>query len=296
MNAQEFEARIVDWARRQSDIEALIQIGSRVQAMGQVDQWSDWDYQLVTANVAHYCGADWLSAIAPVWSAHHERTPRGVIKLSVVFEGGHEVDFVLIPAWQMKLVYWAMRRPAITGIYPAFLRRGLANTRMVVCPGYRVVLGGAPWEKRLAALQTAWPEPSFLAADFEFHVSAFWRHVVWVQKKVCRGEVRAAMRWNQLEVAEHLLALLAEEARVAGRPARPEARKAEQWLDARRLSQTVIETGPDQKVLARALLAQLELFEEVTRSVATSRGFNVRDYSAVAAWLRVELNRILDQP
>lgn len=296
MTAEELEHQIVEWARRQPEVSALIQIGSRVQPGGQVDAWSDWDYQLICMNPARYRHAGWLDEIAAVWSAHVERTERGVDKLSVVFAGGYEVDFVLLPARSMKLVYWAMARPAWRGLYPAMLLRGIANTRLVVRPGYRVVVGGAAWEKRLAAIAGPWPEGLFSLADFEFHVRGFWRHAVWVLKKIARGEVRAAARWNQVEVMDHLLGLLAEEARLAGRPARPEARKAEQWLDARRLRQTDITTSLDQKVLAQALLAEIDLFEEVSRSVAATRGFALPDHSAVAGWLRAELARITGAP
>ena len=289
MTDQEFEQRIVEWARGQADLAALVQIGSRARVNGEVDAWSDWDYHLITSDPARYLGTEWLAQVAPVWSAHVERTPRGVSKLSAVFTGGHEVDFVPLAAWQMKLVYWAMARPGLAGLFPAALLRGIANTRLVVGPGHRVVLGGAEWERRLAALAVPWPEPGFGTENFQAHCAAFWRHAVWVQKKICRGEVRAAMRWNQREVMEHLLALLEEEARLAGRPVRPEARKAEQWLDDRRLAQTAIPVAPDQRTLARALLAEIALFEEVSRSVALGRGFTLPDDAAVAAWLRAEL-------
>ncbi|MFZ5496724.1 MAG: hypothetical protein ACOZE5_15500 [Verrucomicrobiota bacterium] len=296
MTAQEFESRIVEWVRRQPDVEALVQIGSRVQIDGHVDEWSDWDFHLISTDPRRYLDVGWLLQIAPCWSAHVETTERGVAKLSAVFAGGFEVDIVPLAAWQMKLVYWLMARPAWRRLYPAVLQRGIANTRLVAGPGYRVILGGEAWERRLAALKVQWPETVLAATDFEFCTGAFWRHAVWVCKKVARGESRAALRWNQVEAMEHLYALLAEEARLAGRPARPEARKAEQWLDARRLRQTDITTSLEQKVLARALLAEIELFEEVSRSVAQARGFALADHSAVAAWLRAELGKILGRP
>ncbi len=296
MTPQEFETRIVDWARRQPDVEALVQIGSRVQAGGVVDAWSDWDYHLIVRNATRYRNRDWPGQIAPCWCAHFERTERGVVKLSAIFENGLEADFVPLTAWQCKLVYWAMARPGLGLLYPAALRQGIANTRLIVGPGHKVILGGRTWEDRLAALAVPWPEQVFSPMDFQFHAGAFWRHAVWVQKKITRGESRAALRWQHVELTDHVYALLAEEARLAGRPARPEARKAEQWLDARRLVQTEIATGTDQRVLARALLAQITLFEEVSRSVAQSRSFALPDYSAVAAWLRTELTKLAGEP
>ena len=292
MTPHDFEARIVEWARQQPDVEALVQIGSRVQAGGEVDGWSDWDYHLIVRSPSLYLNAQWPAQIAPCWCAHYEKTERGVVKLSAIFEGGLEADFVPLAAWQMKLVYWAMARPGLSRLHPSALRRGIATTQLVVGPGYKVILGGSAWEGRLAALSVAWPGRNISQEDFQFHAAAFWRHAVWVQKKCARGESRAALRWQQVELTDHVYALLAEEARLAGRPARPEARKAEQWLDAKRLTQTAMETGIDRRVLARALLVQITLFEEVCRSVAESRSFVLPDYSAVATWLRQELRKL----
>lgn len=292
MTAPEFEARIVAWARALPDLEALVQIGSRVQPGAEVDAWSDWDYQLIVREPARYFNRDWPELIAPCWSAHFERTERAVMKLSAVFTGGREADFVLLPPWQMKLVCWAARHPDAQGWFPPALRRGVRNLRLMAGPGYRVIVGGPAWERRYAALAVAWPETVFSAGDFQHHVAAFWRHAVWAAKKILRGELRAALRWQHVALREDLLVLLEEEARLAGRTPRPEARKAEQWLDGTRLRQTAITTGPDQAVLARALLAELTLFREVSRNVAERRGFALPDHSAVEAWLRTELGRV----
>lgn len=292
MTAQEFEARLVAWARARPDVEALVQIGSRVQPGGVVDAWSDWDYQLIVRDPEPYQNREWPAQIAPCWTAHLERTPRGVMKLSAVFAGGWEADFVLLPAWQMKLVLWAMAHPGWQALYPAALRRGVANLRLWLRPGHRVVLGGQAWEQRYAALGVAWPESSFTAGDFLFHTSGFWRHAVWATKKIRRGELRAAQRWAHVELREHTYALLAEEARLEGREPRPEARQAERWLGESRLGQTAALTGVTQSELAGALLAELALFRDVTAGVAARRGWAVPDYAAVEAWLRTELAQV----
>jgi hypothetical protein len=292
MTPQEFEVRLVDWARRQPGLEALIQIGSRVQAGAEVDRWSDWDYYLIVRDPDRYRGSDWLHEIGPFWCAHAERTERGAVKMSVVFAGGVEADLVPLPAWQTKLVYWAMARPALRPFFPQKLIQGIHNMRLSVQPGNRVVLGGMKWENRLAALNTIWPVQGLTENAYQFHVTGFWRHTVWVQRKIMRGENRAALRWYQVELTKHRWAMLEEEGRLAGRLVRPEARKAEKWLDVRRLAQTAIEAGVDRRSLARALLAEMALFEEVCKSVATSRGWKTPDYSAVVTWLRHELNEV----
>jgi hypothetical protein len=292
MTALEFEARIVTWAQAQPRLQALVQIGSRVQSGGTVDAWSDWDYQLIVSEPADYYNREWPARIAPCWSAHFERTERAVVKLSAVFAGGLEADFVILSGWQMKLTCWAMRHPGAQAFFPGALRRGIRNLRLVAAPGYRVALGGPDWVRRYAALEVPWPDSEFSVKDFQHHVTAFWRHAVWVAKKIFRGELRAAMRWSQVELREHTYALLAEEARLEGRSPRPEARQAEQWLGADRLQQTATPTGPEQAQLAAALLAELALFQEVTQSIAARRKFAVPDHTAVAQWLATELAKV----
>ncbi len=289
MTAPEFEARVVAWARGLSDLEALVQIGSRVQAGGVVDEWSDWDYQLIVQDPNRYLNREWPAAIAPCWSAHFERTERGVTKLSAVFEGGFEVDFVLLTAWQIKLVCWVMRHPGAASWLPAAVGRGVRNLQLVAAPGYRVILGGPAWAERYAGVGTAWNRADFSATDFEHHVTGFWRHAVWVAKKLLRGELRAALRWHLVEVREHTLALLAEEARLEGRTTRPEARQAERWLSPDRLQQTSRPFGPDRALLAAALLEEIKLFRETSRRVAEKRNFPLPDRAALEAWLNREL-------
>jgi len=290
MTAPEFEACLAAWARRQPDLEALVLGGSRALRPAGVDRWSDWDFQLITARPERYRNTAWLGEIAPCWCAHAERTPRGVVKVSAVFANGLEADFVPLAAWQMRLVYLAMRRPHWAAWMPGRLRRGIQETRgFLLGSGYRLVAGGAEWEKRMTALTVDWPEPVMTADEFARHTAAFWPKAVWVFKKIARPEPRSAMHWLHLLAVHHVYAILQEEARLAGRPARAEARKAEQWLDARRLGQTAITTGPEQAVLARALLDQLQLFREASASVAASRGFPLADCTAVDGWLRAEL-------
>lgn len=292
MTALEFEARIIDWARQQPDLEALIQIGSRAQASAEVDEWSDWDYQLIVRSADRFQNRNWPKCIASCWNTHLEQTERAVLKLSVVFEDGREADFVPLTAWQIKLVYLAMRYPQFRRFYPRSLTEGIYNTRLIVRPGYKILIGGLAWKKRLDALQNDWPVKTLTIELYQENLNGFWRHAVWVYKKVMRGELRAALRWMHIELTDRRLALLAEEARLVGKTARPEARKAEQWLDARRLEQTAIATSPDQLVLAKALLAEISLFEEVSRSVAASHGFVLPDHSQVAGWLRAELQNL----
>lgn len=220
-------------------------------------------------------------------------TKRGVIKVSATFDQGLEVDFVPLSCWQMKIVYWAMQFPDYAHWMPQRLHKGIIETRaFLLGSGYRILIGGREWEKRLSALAANWSAPPMSESMHQKEVAQFWQNAVWVAKKVARPEPRSAVHWLHKLVLEQVYVMLAEEARLAGRAARSEARKAEQWLAPKRMQQTAITTSLDQRVLARALLAEIELFEEVSLSVAQSRGFSVKDYSNVARWLKAELGKL----
>jgi hypothetical protein len=293
VTAIEFESCLVEWARRQNGLVAVVLGGSRALGGHKVDDFADWDIQLITNSPSAYQHTSWLQEIAPCWCSHADRTPRGVIKVSAVFQGGFEVDFVPLASWQMKLVYSGMRHPNWANWMPARLRRGIYETRgFMLGSGYRLLVGDLAWNERFEALKIKWPDMALSPEEFQRHVAAFWTKAVWVYKKIARAELRSAVHWFHMLIVQHVYVLLAEEARLAGRIPRPEARKAELWLDARRLAQTTVETKTDQKQLAGALITELELFSEITQSVGTQRDFMVPDYSAVQMWIRSELSKI----
>jgi hypothetical protein len=290
---EDFEKRLVEWARDQTDIQALVLAGSRASGE-QLDRWADWDFHLITSDPRRYQATEWLARFAPIWCANAEVTPRGVVKVSAIFADGLEADFVPLAAWQMKLVYFSMRHPEWRQWMPSRLFRGILETRaFLLGSGYRVLIGGSAWENRLQALSHEWPSITMSHGEFCRHCGAFWQKSVWVLKKIARPEPRSAIHWMYKLVLEHTYALLAEEARLSGRQSRPEARKAEKWLGPDRLKQTSLTTGLDQLTLATTLLAEISLFEEVARAVADRRRFALPDYAAVANWLRSELRAII---
>lgn len=285
MTAEDFPQRVEEWAHGMPGVTALFLIGSRAQAGGKVDAWSDWDFHLVVRDAARFARTGWPAQIGPVWCAHVERTERGVQKASVVFAGGIEADFVLLPAWQVRLAYRAMRYPRAAPFYPRVLREGIANLRLIAAPGCRLLVGGEEWRRHLAALAAPWPEAGLTAEDFAREVSGYWRHVAWAAKKAARGESLAAQRWHLVHGRDHLWRLLAEDARLAGRGSRPEARYAEAWLPAEDLALMRQPWPAVAGELLPRLRGEMELFRRVAARVAGARGFVLNPHEDLARWL-----------
>ncbi len=285
MTAEDFPQRVCDWARNAPGVTALFLIGSRAQPAGKVDAWSDWDFHLVLRNAAQFARTGWPAQIGPVWCAHVERTERGVLKTSVVFAGGIEADFVLLPAWQVRLAYGAMRHPWAAPFYPRSLREGIANLRLIAAPGCRLLVGGEEWRRHLDALAAPWPDAELTADDYARVVSGYWRHLVWVAKKAARGESLAAQRWHFVHGRDHLWRLLAEDARLAGREARPEARYAETWLLPEDLALMRRPWPADSGPLSARLREEIGLFQRVAARVARMRGFVLNPHEDLVRWL-----------
>jgi hypothetical protein len=287
---------LIEWASSQAHVSALILGGSRARPEANADEWSDWDIHLLTSDPERYGTTEWLTEIAPCWCAHSGITPRGVRKISAVFAGGWEADFIPLAAWQMRLVYWAMKYPGLRGLMPERLRSGIHETRdFMLGSGYRLLAGDRRWLTRLESLQVDWPTRVMGKEKFLEIQSAFWTRAIWLCKRITRSEHRAAMYGMNQLWGDLIYPLLCEEARSGGQKPRPEARKAEVWLNQQRLKQTAFFIGPDSKRLADTLLSAIELFCDVTNGIAEKHSYPLPNRTDAEQWLRSELARITDR-
>lgn len=278
-------AQIAAWAAARADIRALVQIGSRVQPGSRADEWSDYDFHLITSRPGAYRDPNSLREIGQCWMLAAQDAFGGVRKLTAILPGAAEVDFVVLPVWEVRLAFGALRFPGTASLWPGLLRQGIRDLQIIVCPGWRVIKGGAAWEQRYRRLGTETPWPALDEARFQALCGAFWAGAVWVAKKILRGELRAAQRELHRTLVEHTWLLLEYETRGTGGRARPEARHAERWLAAPRLAATVFASAADETALKRALADVTALFEDTAAQLAAARGWTVPDHAALKAWL-----------
>ncbi|WP_166179527.1 aminoglycoside 6-adenylyltransferase [Rubrobacter tropicus] len=98
-----FLRQVLDWARRQDGLGAVILTGSRARARGPVDAASDYDVEVFVAEPERYGSSSaWLEEISPVWV--HMRWSEGGgedvdrrITYSVFFAGGLKADIQIRP-------------------------------------------------------------------------------------------------------------------------------------------------------------------------------------------------------
>lgn len=277
--------RISAWTERREDLSALVQIGSRVQPGGVADEWSDYDFQLITRRPTLYRDAATWRELGDAWVVSTQRVFGGADKVTLILPGAVEVDFVILKAIELRVAFAALRAPGLASLWPPPLKFGVRDLRIVACPGWRLIKGGAAWEKRYARLGAVPPWPRLDESEFHEVCAAFWAAAVWTAKKVARGELRAAQRHFHVSLTESLWRLLEEEARDQSRPARPEARRAERWLPPERVGQTGFASAAEAGALRRALAESIAAFDEVAAALARRRGWAPRDFSGVREWL-----------
>jgi hypothetical protein len=278
-----WDAALSAWAHGQDDIRALVQIGSRVQKGAAVDSWSDYDYHLITTRPARYRDGSFCRALGPYWACgSHDAFGRSV-KVTAVFDGALEADFVVLRNLEVLIAMAAVRWPGTQRFWPAALRRGVSDLRIVVAPGWRVIKGGAPWEarySRIAPYRAAMGENEFNAL-----CGNFWAQLVWAAKRAARGEFRACQRGIHEHLVESSLRMLQEEALLGGRQAYPLGRRAELWMTGDQLEGTDFGTRPDRADLMNALARVADAFLKSSAAVAAANAWKHSEYAEIRAWL-----------
>lgn len=282
-SGQAWEERLAAWAAAEPGLEALVQIGSRVQPGATVDAWSDYDYQLVTRRPGRYRDGAFAREIAPCWACGAHVAFGNAVKVTAVYEGALEADFVILGALDLKVAFAAMRWPAAAPAWPRVLERGIRELRIVAGRGWRVIHGGGAWERRYARI-----EPLEIVLDLEAFTELshnFWAQAVWASKKLARGEYLAAQRGFHEHLQEAVLRVLQEQARIEGRRSYPLGRRAETWLGAGTLAALGGGTRPEAPELAAAILQAAGVFESSAAAVAAARGWPWAVDPQLRAWL-----------
>lgn len=212
--------RFVAWADAQTDIRAALIVGSRAREDRPADEWSDLDVILVVAEPARYLTkTDWLENIGTPWITFIERTGTGDEKEHrVLFEGGLDVDFVLLPAKKIqalaRLLQTRERFPQILKLLPRSLSheatQGIAAFSDIAHRGVKVLVDKDGTAKSLLSAIVEAPPPAPPTRDeFLNLVNDFWYHAVWTAKKLRRGELWTAkgcsdsyMKWRLLRTVE----------------------------------------------------------------------------------------------
>jgi len=245
----------VKWARGEPTILALVQIGSRVRAINDVDAadaFSDWDFQVVTSRQALFKTRQWLLTAGVgkplAYSNRMGRLGRGM-KVSVVFPDG-EIDLVLLPAGRLRAAKWAIATGVISYLRGAC--SALGDLGLFLRPGFRMLKGAESWGAFFQHVATEIPQPRLDNAAVIALTEGFVCDYISICRKIARGEMLAAQRWLHLQLAETNFRLLHELRLRRLRTSFPDARRIERLVDLK-VADVSISAYPSAESLSNAV-------------------------------------------
>lgn len=243
--------RIVAWANGESNVRALVLVGSRA-GDEPTDEIADLDVQVYAETIEAYTGEEaWLSMFAPVWVCVRDEYRHGDLVVPtrlVVFEGGAKVDFALYPA-------------------------EAASDVDAGEPWRRILIdkdGVAPDSERGRTT----PEPP-REEEFVRIVEEFWFEAYHVAKYLARGELwlAKARDWETKRFLLKMIEWHAGAEQESGVDARPGGRLLHTWV------QSYVWAGLDSAFSHfdaddswRGLDATIELFRRLARETASALG------------------------
>ena len=270
--------RIIPWATARDDVRGLAEIGSRTSTT-LADEWADMDLILLVRDpLIIHDSDDWIREIGPSWLSLKNHGPVEDLPVrQVLFEDALDFDIVALAAGTLAQ---KLEDPSV-----AFALGGGFQG------GFRVLIDK---DNEIANLvMPHHPSPPDLAdisaGDFDLVINDFLFQVVWASKHLRRGELWAAKDDVDCYMKADLARVI-EWHTMAMRPSintRSGGRYLERWADPRiveRLSDTF--AVYDAAAVARALIAMIDLFEDVALETASALGFSYpnQSHDAVRRW------------
>jgi aminoglycoside 6-adenylyltransferase len=165
--------KVMTWAKAEEAIRVIIVEGSRARRDHAIDRFSDYDLNLYVTDVTRFTQDDtWIAQIGQIWAMEKEADPDGVFSRLVLFAGGQDIDFKLLP---IHMLHEFVRQQILPDDYHR---------------GYKVVLDKEGITSQL-------PPPSYKAApkrkpsedEFLYAVNVFWFELFHLVKYLHRGEL-----------------------------------------------------------------------------------------------------------
>ncbi len=255
MSDQDLGSRFVRWALADARVVALVRIGSWTRGFGQptgADRHSDFDFQLVTSDIAAFAHpAIFSSGDVGLPLVHVMRAGRlgSAPKLTCVFGDG-DLDVVLIPLGEVAM-FNALPRGGSGSLDPRAMA-ALTDLRAVIMGGYEILKGAEMVRPIYEFVEKSIPLPRLNDPAVVQAANGFVCDYVSMRQKIARGEWIAAQRWLHLQLGEALLRLAHEAVLREGGVSFPDGRRIELTHGHRWAKDLVIAAAPERDALIGA--------------------------------------------
>jgi aminoglycoside 6-adenylyltransferase len=263
-------SRIEIWVKAQQDIQAAIIIGSRARTNVPADDWSDLDLILLADKPDFYIHSEnWLNQIHPYSITFLEKTAIGNgIERRVLFSPHYDVDFIILTPEH----------------FSGMLQ--VKEVQQVFKKGCKILFDKIDVTNGLKVPDECTEEPVLPTKEqYDNLVQDFWYHIVWVSKKMLRGELWVAKECLDSNL-KYLLRTMAEWHATAVLNHTPwhNGRFIEKWGDPR-----LVDFFPkifatyNRSDMLKAMMETMEIFRLLATETGTALGYKYPDSADKAA-------------
>ena len=262
--------RFTAWAKVQKEIQAAMIIGSRARSEAPADQWSDLDIIFLTDKPEQFIHSEaWLNQIHPYSITFLEKTAVGNgIERRVMFNPHLDVDFVILtPEHFSGMLQLKEVQQVFKNGYQVLFDKTDVTNGIKVSDDFTYV----------RALPTQ--------EQYDNLVQDFWYHVVWVDKKMLRGELWVAKECLDSNL-KYMLRTMAEWHAMAVLNKTPwhNGRFIEKWSDPRLVSSfSRIFAKYDRNEMLQAMKETMDIFRLLATETGTALNYLYPDKADAAA-------------
>lgn len=250
--------KILDYAKKDEDIKAIIAIGSTTRNDVKADEFSDLDLFIVTSNTEPWFSGEYPERFGNVSISFIEPTLGGGRERRCIYDEDKDVDMIILTPEQFE----------------AAVRDGVAG--WVMNRGYDVLYDSAGYEELLkTSIKQGSSNPEMDEAAFTNMVNDFYFHNIWALKKLRRGELWAAKMCVDAYLKNYLLRIIElYRYKTAGADVWHDGRFIDKWAGEDILTDLRgCFAHYEEDDVRRALLATQKLFERLSVEVAEIEGF-----------------------
>lgn len=263
--------KLLELAKKSSDVKAIIAIGSSVRDCEMADEFSDLDLIIATDNPNEWLYGDNPGRLGGVKISFVEPTLGGGLERRILYEGALDVDFIVFTPEQLRNV----------------IENGTAQC--VMNRGYSILHDDMEVRRSLEQhIKVQVMSKVLSESEFTNLAQDFWFHTVWAAKKIMRGELWTANMCIDAYLKRILLKILESKALSSGKSdVWHEGRFLEKWSDEDAVNALENCFAHYNKAdMIFALFNTALLFGKSARKVATVNGY---DYPCIAELYALEL-------
>lgn len=261
--------RVVATVLASGDVQSAILFGSRARTPDDApaDSGSDVDLQIVVRTPSRWVDRAWAESVLPADSvmAWNVRDAFGGVKKVTVLLADGQLDLVFVPARRMRWARWGIAL-GIHRLSPRGMRQA-GDLKLLASGGYQVLKGGAKWEAFWRRVVAEVTEPGLSDDEVRNLVEGVKVDLASIQRKLDRGELRAAQRWLHTGIAETNFKLMHELRSRRGERTFHDARRVEAILDADALARVTISAELSEPALRRAAETAAQVTKELAAEI-----------------------------